>query len=152
MSTLTTVVEDYLALELAASEPYTFVYGDAQLAAAVHHYLFSHGAGEFARPNARVLLVGGAVVVGQVDVQEFVSQPGEVFLPAVVMPFHLGMAAVEMEPQQGYPLHDLDELLQATHGDRAGWIFMMKEAISKIAYYFNSQRMMRRYATEAYLR
>lgn len=36
--------------------------------------------------------------------------------------------------------------------DRAQWIFMMKEAISKIAYYFNSQRMMRRYATEAYLR
>jgi glycogen phosphorylase len=37
-------------------------------------------------------------------------------------------------------------------GDRPGWIFMMKEAISKIAYYFNSQRMMRRYATEAYIR
>ena len=29
---------------------------------------------------------------------------------------------------------------------------MMKETISKIAAYFNSQRMMRRYATEAYLR
>jgi starch phosphorylase len=29
---------------------------------------------------------------------------------------------------------------------------MMKEAISKIAYYFNSQRMMRRYASEAYIR
>jgi starch phosphorylase len=36
--------------------------------------------------------------------------------------------------------------------DRPGWVFMMKEAISKIAYYFNSQRMMRRYATEAYIR
>jgi starch phosphorylase len=36
--------------------------------------------------------------------------------------------------------------------DRARWIWMMKEAISKIAYYFNSHRMMRRYASEAYLR
>jgi glucan phosphorylase len=40
----------------------------------------------------------------------------------------------------------------ADHRDRAGWIWMMKEAISKIAYYFNSQRMMRRYASEAYIR
>ena len=29
---------------------------------------------------------------------------------------------------------------------------MMKQAISKIGSYFNSQRMVRRYATEAYLR
>jgi len=28
----------------------------------------------------------------------------------------------------------------------------MKSTISKIAYYFNSHRMMRRYATEAYIR
>jgi glycogen phosphorylase len=32
------------------------------------------------------------------------------------------------------------------------WRWMMKQAIGNIAYYFNSQRMMRRYATEAYLR
>ncbi|HTJ90075.1 MAG TPA: alpha-glucan family phosphorylase [Acidocella sp.] len=32
------------------------------------------------------------------------------------------------------------------------WRAMMKQAIANIAYYFNSQRMMRRYATEAYLR
>jgi starch phosphorylase len=32
------------------------------------------------------------------------------------------------------------------------WRLMMKQAIGNIAYYFNSQRMMRRYATEAYLR
>ena len=37
-------------------------------------------------------------------------------------------------------------------GNRARWIFMMKESISKIGAYFNSQRMMRRYAAEAYLR
>jgi starch phosphorylase len=29
---------------------------------------------------------------------------------------------------------------------------MMKQSISKIAGYFNTQRMMRRYAAEAYLR
>lgn len=36
--------------------------------------------------------------------------------------------------------------------DRTGWIRTMKGAISKNAYYFNSLRMMRRYATEAYIR
>jgi starch phosphorylase len=36
--------------------------------------------------------------------------------------------------------------------DRARWIWMMKQTISKIASRFNSQRMMRRYATEAYIR
>ena len=52
---------------------------------------------------------------------------------------------------------DLYDKLEATvlplyHGDRGRWIRMMKEAISKIAVRFNSQRMMRRYASEAYLR
>ena len=39
-------------------------------------------------------------------------------------------------------------------GDRArsGWVRVMKGAIGKNASYFNSHRMMRRYATEAYLR
>lgn len=36
--------------------------------------------------------------------------------------------------------------------DRAGWLRVMKGAISRNASCFNSQRMMRRYATEAYLR
>lgn len=36
--------------------------------------------------------------------------------------------------------------------DRPGWIRLMKGAISKNASFFNSHRMMRRYATEAYLR
>jgi len=31
------------------------------------------------------------------------------------------------------------------------WIRLMKNSIGKIAYYFNSHRMMRRYVTEAYL-
>ncbi|MCP8304625.1 MAG: alpha-glucan family phosphorylase [archaeon] len=33
---------------------------------------------------------------------------------------------------------------------RDAWITMMKNSIGKIAYYFNSHRMMRRYVTEAY--
>ncbi|MGA3059200.1 MAG: alpha-glucan family phosphorylase [Candidatus Bathyarchaeia archaeon] len=34
---------------------------------------------------------------------------------------------------------------------RDEWIKMMKNSIGKVAYYFNSHRMMRRYATDAYL-
>jgi starch phosphorylase len=45
-----------------------------------------------------------------------------------------------------------DKVLPLYHSDRAGWIRVMKGAIGKNAYYFNSHRMMRRYATEAYLR
>ncbi len=37
------------------------------------------------------------------------------------------------------------------YGRRNEWIEMMKDSIGKIAYYFNSHRMMSRYATEAYL-
>lgn len=43
-------------------------------------------------------------------------------------------------------------VLPLYHGDRERWIWMMKQAISKTAGYFNSHRMMRRYASEAYLR
>ena len=32
------------------------------------------------------------------------------------------------------------------YGDRADWIAVMKGAISRNAYFFNSHRMMRRYA------
>lgn len=42
-------------------------------------------------------------------------------------------------------------VLPLYYTDRQGWITMMKSAISKIAFYFNTQRMMRRYAAEAYL-
>ena len=57
----------------------------------------------------------------------------------------------------GEHARDLHEKLEAKvlplyHDDRAGWISMMKQSISKIAARFNSQRMMRRYAAEAYLR
>jgi starch phosphorylase len=43
-------------------------------------------------------------------------------------------------------------VLPLFYADPARWRWMMKQAIANIAYYFNSQRMMRRYATEAYLR
>jgi len=35
--------------------------------------------------------------------------------------------------------------------ERDSWISLMKNSIGKVAYYFNSHRMMRRYATDAYL-
>ena len=44
------------------------------------------------------------------------------------------------------------DVLPLFYGSRKQWIWMMKQSISKIASYFNSQRMMRRYASEAYLR
>jgi starch phosphorylase len=43
-------------------------------------------------------------------------------------------------------------VLPLFYEDRGRWIWMMKEAISKIGPRFNSQHMMRRYASEAYLR
>jgi starch phosphorylase len=43
-------------------------------------------------------------------------------------------------------------VLPLYYSDRSGWIRVMKGAISKNASYFNSHRMMRRYATEAYAR
>jgi len=45
-----------------------------------------------------------------------------------------------------------DVIFPLYYRDRTRWIWMMKQTISKIPPYFNSQRMMRRYAAEAYLR
>jgi starch phosphorylase len=42
-------------------------------------------------------------------------------------------------------------ILPAFYGDRPRWVRVMKNAIGKNAYYFNSHRMMRRYVTHAYL-
>jgi len=42
-------------------------------------------------------------------------------------------------------------ILPTFYDDKDLWIDMMKKSISKVAYYFNSHRMMRRYVTEAYL-
>jgi starch phosphorylase len=43
-------------------------------------------------------------------------------------------------------------VLPRYYAEPAQWRSMMKQAIANIGYYFNSHRMMRRYATEAYLR
>ncbi len=43
-------------------------------------------------------------------------------------------------------------ILPRYYRDRDAWIAMMKSTVSKSASYFNSHRMMRRYATEAYIR
>jgi starch phosphorylase len=42
-------------------------------------------------------------------------------------------------------------VLPLFYNDRPHWIWMMKQSISKIGSYFNSQRMMRRYGSEVYL-
>lgn len=43
-------------------------------------------------------------------------------------------------------------ILPMINGDRARWNWMMKQSIAKVGSRFNSQRMMRRYTTDAYLR
>jgi starch phosphorylase len=43
-------------------------------------------------------------------------------------------------------------VLPLLHGDATRRVWMMKQAISRIGGRFHSQRMMRRYAAEAYLR
>jgi starch phosphorylase len=42
-------------------------------------------------------------------------------------------------------------IIPTFYDKRDDWIRMMKSSIGKVAYYFNSHRMMRRYITEAYL-
>ncbi len=44
------------------------------------------------------------------------------------------------------------DVLPLYYDNKPRWIWMMKQAISKIGSYFNSTRMMRRYVTEAYIR
>ena len=43
-------------------------------------------------------------------------------------------------------------VLPQYYADRSAWCRMMKQAVGMMGYYFNTQRMMRRYASEAYLR
>ncbi|MBD0272872.1 MAG: glycogen/starch/alpha-glucan phosphorylase, partial [Acetobacteraceae bacterium] len=45
-----------------------------------------------------------------------------------------------------------ETVLPLWHGDRGRWTWMMKQAIARVGSRFHSQRMMRRYAAEAYLR
>jgi glycogen phosphorylase len=57
-------------------------------------------------------------------------------------------------PPDAAALYDklTNAVLPLYHSDPARWRWMMKQAIGNIAAYFNSHRMMRRYAAEAYLR
>jgi glycogen phosphorylase len=66
----------------------------------------------------------------------------------------IGRDGGEGPEQHARALYDKLEgqVLPLYHQDRARWTWMMKQGISKIASYFNSQRMMRRYTTEAYVR
>jgi starch phosphorylase len=44
-----------------------------------------------------------------------------------------------------------NQIIPTYYNDRVKWTFMMKNSIGKIAYYFNTHRMMRRYVTEAFI-
>jgi len=67
-----------------------------------------------------------------------------------------------IEGVTGWSVNDARELYEKlervvlpafySNGSRSGWLEVMKGSIAKNAAYFNSHRMMRRYATEAYLR
>ena len=63
----------------------------------------------------------------------------------------------DIESSNGDDAKSLYDKLEKTilplyYDDRSRWIAVMKGAISKNASFFNSHRMMRRYATEAYIR
>jgi starch phosphorylase len=62
-----------------------------------------------------------------------------------------GLASAEHQSEALYKKLE-ERVLPLYYDERARWIWMMKQSISKIACHFSSQRMMRRYATEAYLR
>jgi len=64
--------------------------------------------------------------------------------------------SIENNQQNDEDLVDLyrkleDKIIPLYYGDRSGWVRVMKNAISKNAYYFNTHVMMRRYVTEAYI-
>ena len=71
----------------------------------------------------------------------------------------IGPEATEVSLSERDDDEDLEDLyhklesviLPAYYGDRSDWVQVMKSAIGKNAYYFNTHRMMRRYVTEAYL-
>jgi starch phosphorylase len=59
-----------------------------------------------------------------------------------------------LAPGDATPLYDKlgDTVLPLYYDRRDRWRHMMGQAIGYVPYYFNSQRMMRRYAAEAYLK
>ena len=71
----------------------------------------------------------------------------------------IGAASNGTAPDRNHDAEDALDLYQKLekliiplyYNDRPGWIRLMKNAISKNAYYFNTHSMMRRYVTEAYI-
>ena len=66
------------------------------------------------------------------------------------------MATIGEDERRSNEIKDLYSKLEYLivpkfYNDRDGWREMMRSSIAKTAYYFNSHRMVRRYATEAYL-
>ncbi len=64
--------------------------------------------------------------------------------------------AISEEEKRSRELADLYSKLEYLviprfYKERDNWISMMRNSIGKVAYYFNSHRMMRRYATDAYM-
>ncbi len=66
----------------------------------------------------------------------------------------IGDSEASANGNDAYALYEKLEktILPLFNGPRDKWIYVMKNAVAKNAYYFNSLRMMRRYATEAYIR
>ncbi len=72
----------------------------------------------------------------------------------------IGPSPAEVDQEDGRANEDLEDMYQKLekviiplyYNDRDGWINVMKNAIGKNAYYFNTHVMMRRYVTEAYIR
>lgn len=71
----------------------------------------------------------------------------------------IGPPPTEIDQETGRAAEDLDDMynklekviIPLYYEDRKGWIQVMKNAIGKNAYYFNTHVMMRRYVTDAYI-
>lgn len=71
----------------------------------------------------------------------------------------IGPPPAEVDKEVGRADEDLEDMYQKLentiiplfYSNRAGWVKVMKNAIGKNAYYFNTHVMMRRYVTEAYI-
>jgi starch phosphorylase len=71
----------------------------------------------------------------------------------------IGPPPDEILTEQDRRVRELDDLygklqylvIPKFYQARDDWVTMMKNSIGKVAYYFNTHRMMRRYATDAYL-
>lgn len=71
----------------------------------------------------------------------------------------IGPLPEESMTQEEREVREIDDLygklefiiIPKFYEEREEWIHLMKNSIGKVAYYFNSHRMMQRYATEAYV-